>query len=390
MSSQITYRPFAETRIWHGYYLHPYTINSNRYNLEQLLDFSGQSNDNTIQLNYDVSEFLDIRPSRSTQVFMHNHKIKAKNTSYGLAIWIQSTAESPGNWIPAIPIAQPAKLTFYIDYISPEFLNYTELRLSIADQQLYYFSNESNNIQELSDAEGSVITSSLFLNSAGLYVSEDDLVGFQKGSMTLDLTEYSLQTARVEVINAFQSEAMFLRAEEGSMLSRSTVNLASLREGRYNLRISNGETGTLLLNQDIYIFSEVNRSAPLAVLELMLNQDTIRPEFEILNSSNMIQAPRYEFWLPNRMTSWRYILGQLPEATINIDANSDVDFEIEKPNCLVSRNGQALVNGYRPITLQLEGGTRVSLPNPDTDRIYPEGDNIYSEVYLSNLNLNRI
>ncbi len=128
MGFKITYTTLFEVQLLHNYFL----------NDGGTTFASMDPAEQETQLGlYDISEFIDIIPSVDTATIMNGHKIVAKTTKSGLAVYCKVSEEDEDE--PFITLEDELQLTFILKLKDSIFSNYTELDFSQVGP--FYFGN---------------------------------------------------------------------------------------------------------------------------------------------------------------------------------------------------------------------------------------------------------
>jgi len=108
--------------------------------------------------------------------------------------------------------------------------------------------------------------------------------------------------------------------------------------------------------------------------------------YALFDAAQNLLSPVYTLWWQNRLTYWRYLFDKDQPAPV---AGSDVKPDGTGQNRLVTEKPFPLQNRYRPVRYFISAGEQALLPNPEPYRIYPEGKDFFSEVYMNKIDFKK-
>ncbi|MCY7394306.1 MAG: hypothetical protein LH647_23255, partial [Leptolyngbyaceae cyanobacterium CAN_BIN12] len=326
---------------------------------------------------------------------------------------------APGNFKTQVPINQPYRLTFWLVVRDRYFANFTNLTLSTNQNQIYYFSNLTNNqghalfltkplsiytagieyhLGQLVTHSGNTLEALRFEASASAAPSDSDWDSLPDSQYISDLDRLPCQfPSRTQIIpnlnpgDTFRLTLVDVNGQEtfafedtapinhppGASITVS-LNFAEQIPGRYRLNLNGTQVDEFVLADPI-----VAKDA-FALIEIVLNPSLVSPAFALLESSaeNTLIRPRtYVIRFKNRATRWRYHYekphgfksAELP----TFDLLDDKTYATKRPLGLY----------LQPDTL-LKDGKDHPLPAPDIVLIEPETDaaqhvtTIFSDIHL--------
>lgn len=384
MGFKITYRPLCNVDIWHGYYLHPETLPNNT--LSASTQKSIVENASLVD-KYTILDDLSIAPSPMTQQLMAGHKIVFRANPSGFFLWIQAEENELGEYSPFIPFSGPIQLTFSLEVNKTSFWNFTNLTHSDIGKNLYYFSNRADNEEE--DIQ--------YLNRSGRYASSNDSVAIRPSSFSIDVSALRATEIRFVLRNDIhQTEIVRSVSEEMSFLEVCELNWDGLPSGLYELTAFD-ESGSEIptLSQQVFLNTGDLPRNVFGIIEILFLPDVDFKDYALVRAidDQELLGPTYTLWWQNRLTRWRYLFER--SQSISPDPDCDVSFSDTKQNQLVTRERHPLISGHRPICFRQDNPTtevneEILLPNPGVRNIYPEGGDVFSEVYLGNFDLSRM
>lgn len=127
MGFTLSYRPLCNINIFHGYYLHPATLDQNILLPDQQQEITGEINN---LFGYNIHNDLLFIPDLQTKKLMDNYQIRYKPHALGFSLYIRSIPEASDEFVPFIPIdLSDEVLRFWMKIKNPFFLNFTNLEL---------------------------------------------------------------------------------------------------------------------------------------------------------------------------------------------------------------------------------------------------------------------
>lgn len=394
----LTYRPLFKVCLWQAYYLHPVETTPN-----DLIDPVGRPNclktvkqeeivSNALAVNgYSISRDLEIIPSVSTRNIMQKAKMVFQAENSGFTLWVRAQAVAANNFRPYIPLDASCKLTFVLRPKNPSFYNFTNIDDNSPSGSIYYFSNLANN--QFSTSNYLNLTTPQ-ISPPQNYASSLDLVLLRDKGTTLDVSALQTDFIRFVLTNPLhRAEFICEKTADEPFLNTCRIEVKGLPSGLYTLSAfhRNGTEIPVLKQNYFHHEGDIPRDTFGIIEVLYLTENPIGP-YSLVGADQRLLAPVYTLWWQNRSTFWRYLFDQnqpLPDA-----ANPDCHVQLEKPsikNQLLSKTKQPLVSRYRKMCFRKPNSSEeILLPNPTADRIYSEGNDFYSEVYLNKTDFNKI
>ena len=424
---KLVYKKILALELWHDYYL-------------------GQPNPSvSLPTDYDLTNKLLLIPTPECEKILKNLRWGFRTQANGATIYASAekviSGESQDKFETLYPIDKPYRLTFYLVVRDRYFTNYTNLSLHQKRDQIYYFSNLSNN--QLDYISNGDIKSRLFLtkplvNYAGNteyhlgklilnngktfeainhHVSPEEPPQanyWQKNWTELPLSQYVSDldllsrpnlVHRYIIPNANPGEVFRL------VLKDSNHRVSFVYETRIpdNHPADNSFSVILDFSQQIpglyhlfsnerevdkfVIFNPIKVGNPLALIEIILSQDLVPPGFSLLqydSEKTLIQPKTYIIRFKNRSTRWRYKYEDFHGFCLNSQSSSENqckdienDFIVVDKQTYVTKRPIGLRD--RPETLLSDNGNRM-LPMPSVKQILPEIRtnkivNIFSDIY---------
>ncbi len=325
MSIQIVYKKILDIELWHDYDL-------------------GQPDPPELPVSYNVSDLLTIVPTSDCLRVLRNLRWVFRSHGRGATIFANVDEVTPGNFKTQVPINQPYRLTFWLMVRDRYFANFTNLPLSPTQNQIYYFSNLSDNqghalfltqplpmykanteyhLGQLVTRNGKTLEALKYLASASPTPDPADWATLPGSQYVSDLDRLPCQSPlRTQVLPSVNpGETFHLRLVDvngqetftfedtvptnhppGASLSVS-LNFSNQIPGRYRLTL-NG----MQVDEFVLIDSMAARNA-FGLIEIVLNPSLVPPAFALLEASNgqtLIRPKIYVMRFKNRATRWRY------------------------------------------------------------------------------------
>lgn len=382
MGVRINYQSLCNIHILHGYYLHPDSWPDNVLSAEEQRSIV---DDPVIMGNYSILNDLSIVPTPSTLRSMADYRIRFRENPLGFFLWLQ--AEEAGTaFIPFVPFAEPLLLTFHLKIKNPFFWNFTNIPFDNLGTNLYYFSNRVNN-----SGEGT-----LYLNNEGTYVSGRDRIAVRPSIFSIDVSGLGLNEVTFVLENEFHRSENSCKSENtGTPLGSCELDWRSLPSGLYSFAAFD-DRGELIpsLTERFYLNTGEVSANTLAIIDLFYLPDTIHSGYALLDPvTHSLSKPNFVLWWQNRLAYWRYIFDK--RQSVSPVSGSDVRYTDATQTRLITNQIQPLIAGYRPIRFRhVIPNTSINeeflLPNPGVETVYPEDRDIFSEVYLGNLDISRV
>ena len=401
MSIATVYKKILDLELWHDYYLgQPETLES-------------------LPGNYDVSKLLTIEPTPACLQILKNLRWIFRTQPSGASIFVPVNGK-PDDFQPQISIDRPERLTFWLIVRDGYFANFTNLPLVKNPDQIYYFSNLTDNR----------VSSRLFLTQPlpTYRPSAEYLLGqlIKRGNNTLEAIAYQAKAAptfnpndwntlpgnqyvsnldylprqalarvytspkanpgdtfqlKLVDVNGVETFAVDVIASAqhppGAKISID-LNFTGQLPGRYQLTQNGTEIDNFVIIDPI-----ANRDI-LGLVEISLNSSSIKPAFTLLKTKAgkiSINPQTYAIRFKNRLTRWRYRYEQ-PHGftTANIPTFDLIDDKTYATKQLLGLQS--------PSAYLLTDGKDRPLPPPSVTLIKPEIDvdrhitNIFSDIHL--------
>lgn len=411
MTVKILYKKILNLELWHDYYL-------------------GQpAPPEVLPVRYDISDMLTLVPTSDCLRVLQNLRWVFRPQLQGGAVFANVDEGGVLNTFQTrIPINRPYRLTFWLVVRDRYFTNFTNLPLTTSQNQIYYFSNLSNN-----QGHALFLTQPLADYGEGQTYSLGQLVTYQ--GQTLEAMRYPISAdatpnttdewailpgsqyagaqdrlprqhiVRQEVMasanpgDTFRLTLVDMNAQESFVAEAIapdnhpsgqpfTVNLDFTGQvpGRYQLLLND------VVLDEFVLGDAIASQGAFALVEIFLNQDLVPPAFSLLQPSDgqtLIQPKTYVIRFKNRATHWRYRYEQPHHAT-DQDPPPD-DFFVINPAFKVIDETTYVTKqpiGLRRQPEQLLNDNQKSLPIPGVTLIKPEVDatqqvaTIFSDIHL--------
>jgi hypothetical protein len=369
-----------------------------------------------------VCKAFVMRASAKTSSVLAGHKMVAKQ--YQHQLWVGLPLDAAGN--PSLVPSPDFQLTFFLQLNDPLFYNYTNLPSSLPSGKMYYFSNRNTNFV----TPNKFLSQSISLYSASNTYHPGDLAAQSGGTVfqtiqtsdsahpfpltntsywkPIDTLQYVteqdsvqwLPTVSTYAFSASQSSVTVevrgydIGAKDYSLLVLSkttdfsspvnsfTLDLSSLADGKYDLRI-NGASSFIYLNDEL-----IGHPA-FAILD-MYNDASLPLTHALFDGSNHALSPLYTTYFLNRSTIWKFVLPNGKTGQIN-NPSSEYALASAVTNPILSPVPFPLKE--RPpldFTLVIGGFTHKNIACPSPERLvtiqpHPPSGDIYScsEVFLN-------
>lgn len=432
---RILYRPLLTLELWHDYYLSqlaPEVLSGQ----PQLLN---QPHPRFLPERYDPSAALQMIPTKRCQEILKNLRWIFRSQAQGMTLYAEAeeipSSESEVLYRTRVPVTQSERLTFWLEVSDLNFANFTNLPLSSSRDQIFYFSNRSENSQAYSfenEGGGTETVNYLFLSqSLSPYAPEREY------------TLGELVTQDVNTLEAIQHQASAPAVPQGDDWERlppsqyvsvrdrwprqglsyfHTIPMASPGETfRFTLIDINGQLTfaqeitipdthpsdtaiTLGLNfsgqslgryqlelngvniDEFILFNSFTTPKYFALVEIAVDPTSSLDPFDFLQTSGsdtIIQPQIYRIRFKDRMTRWRYHSGN-PHGLTE---------DVLEPQSLALVDDQTYVT-IRPLGLRQKpnppplNNSQRNLPFPTAARIKPETDDskrvtqVFSDIFL--------
>lgn len=403
MTVKILYKKILNIELWHDYYL-------------------GQPDPSEgLPIRYDISDMLTLIPTSDCLRILKNLRWVFRPQLQGAVVFADVDEGGAANTFKTrIPINQPYRLTFWLVVRDRYFANFTNLPLSPPPNQIYYFSNLSNNqghalfltqplpsykakteyrLGQLVTRSGKTLEALSYKASASTtpsasdwdklpgsqYVSDLDHLPWQTPSRTQSIPSVNPGDAfRLTLVDVHGLETFAFEGTApsnhppGTSLSVS-LNFSGQIPGRYRLILNGVQVDEFVLTDSMAV-----RNA-FGLVEIVLNPSPVSPAFDLLEASagqTLIRPKTYVIRFKNRATRWRYRY-EKPHGFEQPDLPNDFDLLDEKTYVTQRPLGLRL----QPATLLKDGKDHL-LPAPGVGLIKPDTDAaqhvaaIYSDIHL--------
>ena len=349
------YKKILALELWHDYYL-------------------GQPDPPKLpQTDYDTSGLLALIPTPNCLQVLQNLRWVFRPQPHGANLFAQVRETTPGNFQTVIPVDRPYRLTFWLVVRDRYFANFTNLPLSSIRNQIYYFSNLSDNqghdlfltqplptyaanteyhLGQLVNHEGNTLEACSYQASApetpndndwerfpdSQYVSALDRLPRQGLSRTHTIVSAnpkdSFRFALVDV-NEQETFALDFIVPDNHLPGKEiavSLNFSGQAPGRYQLSLNGNQVDEFVL------FDPIANSNAFALVEIVLNQSLVPAEFRLLEAGLgeiLIRPKTYVIRFKNRATRWHYkyepqyphgfcLKGESPEVDIHLGADEQL------------------------------------------------------------------
>ncbi|MFY0630360.1 MAG: hypothetical protein JXR05_08260 [Flavobacteriaceae bacterium] len=140
------YKLLFNINIHHGYFLDK--GDQKFLSIENGDKLMSENDKETSLKEYNFSEYLTIKPSRSTQRIFKNYKMVLRIHSEGVRLLV-NTEKDEEKYSPIIPFEDDVTFTFELQSTDPYFQNYTELSKA-SEHRMYLFTNVEPSNQDAS------------------------------------------------------------------------------------------------------------------------------------------------------------------------------------------------------------------------------------------------
>ncbi|MDJ0674769.1 MAG: hypothetical protein QNJ36_05220 [Calothrix sp. MO_167.B42] len=386
---KILYKKILNLELWHDYYI-------------------GQPNPPTLPAtDYEISDMLALVPTANCQQVLQNLRWVFRPQPRGGNIFAYVKEVNPGDvntdFQTQITVDRPYRLTFWLVVRDRYFANYTNLPLSPPPQQIYYFSNLSNNqghalfltqplpvyaantpyqLGQLVTYDDNTLealrnhtsvnaipdTSSWDFFPRSQYVSQGDSLPHQVLFRTYSIVGVNAgDRFSFTLVDANEQETFALEVTApdnhtpGEAIA-TNLNFSEQIPGRYRLYLDGSQV------DEFVIFDPMAASNVFGLVEIVLNPNLVPPAFSVLqfqNGDTLIQPKTYVIHFKNRATHWRYRY-ERPHGFTEDDLP---DFELKDDKTYFSKRPRGLLR--QPERLLTDGDDNL-LPAPGVMLIKPE------------------
>ena len=403
MSIQIIYKKILSLELWHDYYL-------------------GQPDPpGLLPDSYDISDLLALIPTSDCLRVLKNLRWVFRPQPQGATVFANVDEVTPGNFQTQVSINQPYRLTFWLVVRDRYFTNFTNLPLSTTQNQIYYFSNLTNN-----QGHALFLTQPLSVYAAGTeyhlgqmvtlsrntlealryeasasanpsasnwdalpgsqYVSDLDRLPWQSPSRTQIIPSLNPgDTFRLTLVDVNGQETFAFEGTapnnhpRGASISVS-LNFSGQIPGRYRLTLNGTKVDEFVLT------GPIAAQNAFALIEIVLNPRLVSPAFVLLEFSagqTLIRPKTYVIRFKNRATRWRYRY----EKPHGFSQEELPDFVLLDKKTYATKRPLGL--RLQPATLPKDGkDPPQTLPAPSVLLIKPKTDaaqrvtTIFSDIHL--------
>lgn len=338
------YKTLFNINIHHGYFLD----NGQKKFLTSNNNNAMSDDEKKIALqNYDFSKYLEVTPTKSTQVILKNHRMLVKGDNQGFRVLVSTLEEEDeqDKFIPIIKLDEELTLTFQLKAIDPYFYNYTQ-STALTNDRMYLFTNkkpvgESNDFETIFQNNDGKIDSNFLLKEASTRtlvrtIAEED-------------EEVTNQFSIVNEINIIETDDTLTNGEKNSLINKFLDTIIKKQKkkgvvGYVRLTIKGDDDTQDLLN------------------------------FENPNQYTLNEYPDFTLSFLNRRTFWRFI--SLKDGAVLTTKNKKWS----------SKNGYLEIKSsdFDPAGLDPPetDPNDYNFPNPTAEIIKKENNKYYSEVFI--------
>ena len=394
---------------------------------------------------YNVSDFIEIEPTETTQKSLSEYKLIYKKTSLGFVIGVQVREElklGATLYKPRFTLPETLSLTFSINTVASHFLSMTNIGMRPTLPTIYYFTNKGKqeftetgpgpNYKSLPIAEvaekhqdgmnhemGTLLKFGTNLREALEFTNtnSNDLNFWGKlkdkryvtnADRTLlpPIFNYSLKKAQnitqlqvvLEDLDANVIKTITKNSAEPIENTRlnfefvdETIELkVAIPTGFYKLKIQ--ENGGPEIVYSVYLNENLYNKNHLGIIDIRL--DELASPFSLLDAEGYIKTridntgkkiPHlvYEIRFKNRRTYWRYNNEANFEATdVTAELSLHVAFDTTTKK-IISKKPKGLTRTLVPF---INGANEKILPHPKIPSLKVEGKRMFSEIYINKSN----
>lgn len=405
---KILYKRLLDLELWHDYYL-------GQPNLAQLLPS-----------NYDISDILVLVPTPDCQRVLQSLRWKFRAQRQGATIFAEVEPVDTGRFRTKVLLDRLYQLTFWLVVREPSFANFTNLPFTSLRNQIYYFSNLSDNEQ----------SNTLFLTQAlspyrqnqfyqvGQLVTHNNQTweAIRDRTSTTDnpspddwealpSTQYVSQLDQLPRQGLFYTylapsanpdeelRFMLMNVNQQKSFEDSftvpkthragdaiavTLNFPPLPPSRYKLLLQGNSIDDFVLADSMSSYSA------WGIVEIVLNPSLVPSAFALIQPNDgqtVIQPRTYVIRFKNRATHWRYRYerphGFSPDQlrSLNLHYENETIYFTQRPQGLLQRPSRLFKDGKD----RLLPAPRVAQikPEPRLDSVtQQEALTLFSDIYL--------
>jgi hypothetical protein len=335
------YKTLFNINIHHGYFLD----NGQEKFLTSNNNGMSEEDKKEALRNYNVSKYLQVTPTKSTQVILKNHRLLIKGDNQGFRILVSTLEEPQNKFAPIIKLEDELTLTFQLKATDPYFYNYTQ-STALTNDRMYLFTNKKP-AGESNDFE------TVFQNNDG------------KIDVSFLLKEASTRT----IVRAIAEE------DEQTTSQFSIANEINVIETDDTL--TNGEKTTLINTFLDTIIKKQKKQGVIGYIRLTVKGDDNTQDllnFEDPNQYTLNEHPNFTISFLNKRTFWRFI--SLKDGAVLTTKNKKWT---SKNGYLEIKNSDFNPAGLDPPDTDPDD---YNFPNPTAEIIKKENNKYYSEVFI--------
>lgn len=329
-----------------------------------------------------------VQPTVECSRVLYNQNIFFRKTKKGFILLCRADAGNTTE--PFIPLDKKIKLTFYLCFDNPHFLNFTDLPIDLRGNEIFYLSNLNNNVN------GSELL--LSSDTSSEYVSSNDKIYLCSQKFTYSGSS-SNSSVNVEVKDIDSNVIYSDSADVIGGKYQTWIDLTSYPPSRYKLKIDGAEV------LDFYADSLLAGKKVFTLIEIFINGGEANG-YSLVDSSKNISAKKYSIKFNRRKTLWKYYV-----VTKNRTSITSADLEINHPDSSIifsASTEQELSDGSTAIpfvsnkeidlaeeavtgielkTINGSGSNSITienLPNPSVKNSVPDtaANKVYSEIFV--------
>lgn len=339
------YRSVFKFNIHHGYFLDKGDLKFLPIDIDNDKKMTDDDKKNALK-EYDLLEYLTIKPTQSTQRVFKNYRIVLRTYSEGFRLLV-NTVKNETKYEPIIPFEDDMTFTFELKSTDPCFYNYTALS-NASENSMYLFTNVKPINQEAS-------FENVFENKGG----------------PIDNRFLLKEEATREIIKTIAAEDESFASINGQFTITNSIQFIeedeTLATNEKERRIND------LLNQ---VIQRKKQQRVIGYVRLTIKGDGGNNLLEFNGDLQSIKETTPEFTISfiNRKTFWRFI-----------SSSDDITLTTKKKKWL-SKNGFTEIIGEStddaPSDFDPEPEKEYKFPNPTIDSIKKENNKDYSEIFI--------
>ncbi|MBK9337416.1 MAG: hypothetical protein IPM98_12950 [Lewinellaceae bacterium] len=336
---------------------------------------------------YSIWSDLDIEPTKSAGATMANNRMLFRPENNGFSLWIRALKNGTNSFQPFVGADTPFKLTFVLRIKNPAFHVFTMTETGPADKTFWYFSNRADNRFGHTNYLNATRPQ---INPPQNYASSLDRVACIN-SLTVDVAAAMTSRIRFVLAGPVHSAAWEFKADTGEgILKTCRLEPRGLPSGLYEMT-AYGPTDAEIpaLKRTFYWNAGDICPDAFGIVEIYHLPGDAPGSYAFFDTSGQLLNPTYTLWWQNRSTYWRYLFDSAQPAPDTANPACNVKLEDGSDSMrLITKERLPLQHRYRPVRYCISAGAHteeVLLPNPDPDRIYPEGNVLFSEVYMNKI-----